>query len=44
MVASMVEERVFGMGMALVPASLVRELVLNDVAAVLRAEKQLQAV
>ena len=41
-IASMVEEKVFRMGMTLVPASLVKQLVLGDAAAVLRAQEQLQ--
>jgi len=44
MIASMVEEKVFRMGMTLVPASLIKQLVLGDAAAVLRAQEQLQAV
>ncbi len=44
MIASMVEEKVLGIGVSPVPASLVRQLVLGDTAAVLRAQKQLQAV
>lgn len=43
-IASMVEEKVFGMGIKLVPASLVKQLVLGDAATVLRAEQQLQTV
>ena len=43
-IASMVEEKVFNMGITLVPASLVKQLVLGDAAAVLRAERQLQIV
>jgi transcriptional regulator NrdR family protein len=41
-VASMVEEKVFNMGLPVVPAGLVEQLVLNDAAAVLRAQNQLQ--
>ena len=41
-IASMVEEKVFRMGMTLVPASLIKQLVLGDAAAVLRAHEQLQ--
>lgn len=44
MIASMVEEKIFNMGLTLVPASLVKQLVLGDAAAVLRAERQLQTV
>ncbi len=43
-IASMVEEKVFRMGMTLVPVSLVKQLVLGDAAAVLRAQEQLQSV
>lgn len=42
MIASMVEEKVFNMGINLVPSSLIKQLVLGDTAIVLRAEKQLQ--
>ncbi len=41
-IASMVEEKVFNMGISVVPASLVRQLVLSDTAAILHAEEQLQ--
>ena len=43
-IASMVEEKVFNMGITLVPASLIKQLVLGDAAAVLRAQRQLQGV
>lgn len=43
-VASMVEEKVFSMGVAVVPASLIKQLVLGDAAAVLRAQQHLQTV
>ena len=43
-IASMVEEKIFNMGLTLVPASLVKQLVLSDAAAVLRAQRQLQTV
>lgn len=43
-VASMVEEKIFNMGITVVPASLVKQLVLSDTAAVLRAQRQLQTV
>ncbi len=43
-IASMVEEKVFNMGVTLVSASLIKQLVLRDAAAVLRAERQLQTV
>ena len=42
MIASMVEEKIFNMGINLVPSSLIKQLVLGDTAAVLRAQKQLQ--
>jgi hypothetical protein len=42
-VAGMVEERIFNMGITLVPVSLVKQLVLGDAAAILRAERQLQS-
>jgi transcriptional regulator NrdR family protein len=41
-IASMVEEQVFNIGINLVPSSLIKQLVLGDTAAVLRAQKQLQ--
>lgn len=41
-IASMVEERVFCMGMTAVPRSLVKQLVLGETAAVLHAEQELQ--
>lgn len=41
-IASMVEEKVFNMGISVVPASLIKQLVLGDTAAMLHAEKQLQ--
>lgn len=41
-IASMVEGKVFSMGVNLVSASLIKQLVLGDAVAVLRAEKQLQ--
>jgi hypothetical protein len=43
-IAAMVEERVFQMGLPVVPASMVKQLVLNDAAAVLRARQELQSV
>ncbi len=43
-IASMVEEKVFRMGVTLLPASLVKQIVLGDAAAVLRAQEQLQTV
>ena len=44
MIAAMVEEKVFNVGMTLVPSSLIKQLVLSDTANVLRAQQQLQAV
>ena len=43
-IASMVEEKIFSMGITLIPGSLIKQLVLNDAAAVLRAQRQLQTV
>lgn len=43
-VASIVEERIFNMGMTLVPRSLIKQLMLGEAAAMLRAEEELQAV
>ena len=43
-IASLVEEKIFNLGVTLVPASLVKQLVLHDAAAVLQAERQLQTV
>ena len=44
MIASMVEQKVFSMGITLVSASLIKQLVLGDAVAILRAEQQLQTV
>ena len=41
-VASAVEERVFNMGMTLVPRSLIKQLVLGEAATMLQAQKELQ--
>jgi transcriptional regulator NrdR family protein len=41
-IASMVEEKVFNLGLPVIPAGLVKQLVLNDAAAVLRAQNQMQ--
>lgn len=41
-IASMVEEKIFNMGINLVPSSLIKQLVLGDTATVLRAQEQLQ--
>ena len=43
-IASLVEEKIFNMGINLVPVSLIKQLVLSDTAAVLRAQQQLQTV
>ena len=42
LIASMVEEKVFSMGITLIPSSLIRQLVLGDAATVLRAQRELQ--
>ncbi|MHC4461710.1 MAG: hypothetical protein ACYS6W_03015 [Planctomycetota bacterium] len=44
LIASMVEEKIFSMGITLVSASLIKQLVLGDAAAILQAQRQLQAV
>ncbi len=41
-VASMVEEKVFNLGLPVISAGLVKQLVLNDTAAILHAQQQLQ--
>ena len=41
-VASMVEEKILNMGSNTIPASLIKQLVLGDAAALLQAQKQLQ--
>lgn len=41
-IASMVEEKIFNMGLTVVPASLIKQLVLGDTAAVMKAHQQLQ--
>lgn len=43
-IASTVEEKIFNMGITLVSASLIKQLVLGDAATVLRAQRQLQTV
>ena len=43
-IASMVEEKIFSMGLTSVPAGLIKQLVLSDTAAFLRAQRQLQTV
>ena len=42
-IASMVEEKVFNMGITLVPVSLVKQLVLSDASAVLRVQSTLSS-
>ena len=39
----MVEEKILNLGIALVPAGLIKQLVISDTAAVLHAEQQLAA-
>ncbi len=41
-VASMVEEKILNMGLNLIPAGLIKQLVLSDTAALLHAQRQLQ--
>lgn len=43
-IASMVEDKIFNMGISLVPTSLIKQLVLNETASVLQAQEQLQMV
>jgi transcriptional regulator NrdR family protein len=43
-IASMVEEKVFSMGLSVVPAGLIEHLVINDADVVLNAQQQLQTV
>jgi transcriptional regulator NrdR family protein len=43
-IASMVEEKICNIGLTSVPASLIKQLVLGDTAAFLRAQRQLQTV
>jgi transcriptional regulator NrdR family protein len=43
-IAAMVEEKVFNLGMTLVPSSLIKQLVLGDTATVLRAQRELQVI
>ena len=43
-IASTVEEKIFNMGLTSVPTGLVKQLVLGDTAAFLRAQRQLQTV
>jgi transcriptional regulator NrdR family protein len=42
--ASMAEEKILNMGIALVPSSLVKQLVLGETAAVLQAQRELETV
>ena len=42
-IASMVEDRVFKMGINIVPASLIKLLMLSDAAQILNAQEHLQA-
>lgn len=42
LIASMVEEKIFNMGITQVPSSLIKQLVLGDAATVLRAQRELQ--
>jgi len=44
MIGSMVEQKVLGLGVSRIPVSLIKQLVLGDMAAVLQAEKQLASV
>ena len=41
-IAAMVEEKIFSIGISIVPASLIKQLVFTDIAAVRRAQNQLQ--
>jgi transcriptional regulator NrdR family protein len=43
-IAAMVEEKIFNIGLTSVPASLVKQLVLGDAAALLHAQQQLQTL
>jgi hypothetical protein len=43
-VAAMVEEQIFKMGVSTIPSSLIKQLVLGETAATLRAERELQTV
>ena len=43
-IAAIVEEKIFNLGMTLVPTSLIKQLVLSDTATVLRAQRELQVV
>jgi len=43
-IAAIVEEKIFNLGMTLIPTSLIKQLVLSDTATVLRAQRELQVV
>lgn len=43
-IASMVEEKVFNIGLTLVPASLIKQLVLGDAASIIQVQQQLQTI
>ena len=43
-IAAMVEEKIFNLGMTLVPSSLIKQLVLSDTATVLQAQRELQVI
>ena len=43
-IASMVEEKIFKMGISIVPVSLIKQLALSDTAIMLQAHRDLQAV
>jgi transcriptional regulator NrdR family protein len=43
-IAAMVEEKIFNLGMTLVPSSLIKQLVLSDTAIVLQAQRELQVI
>jgi len=43
-IASMVEDKVFALGITKIPSSLLKQLILNDAASVLTAEDELQTV
>jgi hypothetical protein len=43
-IAAMVEEKIFSMDISVIPASLIKQLVLNDTALILHAESQFQTI
>ena len=43
-IAAIVEEKIFNLGMTLVPSSLIKQLVLSDTATVLQAQRELQVI